>query len=157
MKKPKPQEIAAVDPLTKSPARQVDPILNCNICGLESAKLRAWREHDERDKPIGGTGALVFIGGDHPSCIKAMDKHPRLYSEVRGMPGHFPALCGSCPSRTGLTCSHPDLKANGGPGLHVTLSGYGADVIICRTGHGCHKMPTRATFCAGRKTLRSLP
>ncbi|TAL29066.1 MAG: hypothetical protein EPN98_21735 [Phenylobacterium sp.] len=154
-KKPGPAEIAAATPLTKALQRPADPMTACNVCGLDSAELRAWREHDERDQPIEGIGALVFIGGDHPDCIKVMEIHPRLYAEVRGMPGYFPALCGPCVSRSGLACSHPDLKANGGAGLYVTLSGFAAGAILCGRG-GCRTMPTRATACVGQRKLKAV-
>lgn len=124
--KPSVLEIRAARPLTAG--RDPDPPSCCNVCHLGSRQLGVWRERDEYDKPVEGTGALVFIGKDHPTCLKIMENHPRLYEEEEGQPGWFPALCGPCRLRDGLACRHTDLKENGGAGLQVMP----ADVRICR-------------------------
>lgn len=115
--KPSVTDIRARRPLTAD--RDPDPLECCNVCHLTSKQLGAWREHDEWDKPVPGDGALVFIGQDHPVCLRIMENHPRLYSKEEGLPGWFPLLCGRCRHRDGLACRHPDLRANGGKGLRA--------------------------------------
>lgn len=145
MKKPSAKAIAAAMPLTAR--RPVEPIGVCNVCGQPSADLGLWVEHDTRDKPIKGTGAYVYIARDHDACYKAMADHPRLYVEIMGGPGHFAMCCGPCSNRDGWSCRHPDLKANGGPGLLVHLRWsvpYGA--IVCPPPPGPR---ARAESCKG--------
>lgn len=154
-KKPSREAIEAADPLTRSRPRILmqDPLQACNVCGVPSGALRAWREHDERDLPIEGSEALVFIGGDHPRCIGDMERHPRLYSEEAGLHGTFPALCGPCEFRNGLACSHPRLRKNGGPGLRVVLDGIGlGGFVVCIRGRSGPVRPPlkNAVSCEGR-------
>jgi hypothetical protein len=145
----KKKPTAAV-PLSKASMRPADPITICNVCASSSDSLAVWREHDLRDQPIEGVDALVFIGKDHPACIKVMEAHPLLYAEVRGDPGTFPRLCGNCELRRGVTCTHPDLKANGGPGLTVKLDNPLRGVIICGS-RGRLTVVNHALSCTGRK------
>jgi len=155
MAKPSRVTIGAALPISRYPARGVDPIAVCNVCGEPSRELGVWREHDERDLPLAGDAHLVFIGRDHAACQKAMEKHPRLYEEVRGAPGHFPRLCGDCVQRRGFACTDPRLTSNGGEWLTVTLSGFGVGMILCgvRGRRGCYTPLTHATKCEGRRTL----
>ena len=151
VKKPNPAAIRAATPLTA--ARALDPRA-CSVCGLtvdpDDLPCEAWREHDERDRPISGNGALVFIGpGDaHADCRAVLERHPRLYARDAGWPGAFPTLCGPCVHRDGLVCRHPDLFANGGEGLSVKLDSLNAHVNMGR--RGCFWMPQHAHGCAGR-------
>lgn len=156
MKKPSASTIRNAEPLTARAARVgtaigPDRMLACNVCALPSEELTVWREHDERDQPIEGNGALVFIARDHAACIKAMENHPRLYAEETGLPGNFPKLCGGCTYRVALECTHPKLKKNGGPGLNVQLSNAFGNVIICSRGHGCHRPLRHAMSCEGQR------
>lgn len=147
-KKPTATEIRAVPPLSAAPRCPRDPITACNVCGLPSVRLALWREHDEFDRP---TKKVVFVDASdeaHAACRKALDDHPRLYARERGLPGYFPALCGSCTRRSGWRCTDPRLKANGGPGLRVSLSGLNA--IFCGPG-GCRSGLTDAVDCEGRE------
>ena len=156
MKKPSAAAIRAALPLSKLPTRGADPVLVCTVCGaaVDPSDLPStvWREHDERDLPIAGNGALVFLGPGkaHARCRKALDDHPRLYAEETGQPGAFPALCGGCAHRSGDACRHPDAKANGGPGLVVRLGTPFAGLIICSRGGGCHAPVANAVQCDGR-------
>lgn len=148
MKKPSPAAIQAVPPL--SAGRPPDPLTVCNVCRKTAFELRVWREHDERDLPIDGDAALVFIGHDdaHKACLKKMDQHPRLYVEVMGSPGYFPAVCGPCKSRDGFRCTHPKLMKNGGPGLLVQLRPLVPfNAIVCPPPRG---PKARAESCEGR-------
>lgn len=151
MSKPNVDAIRAALPLTRRHTRGDDPLAQCNICGQPSERLEAWREHNERDLPIEGPGALVFLGGDHPECRKALDEHPRLYDQRTGDPGTFPLLCGPCTLRRGLGCAHADLRSNGGAGLNVSLDGYAIRVHI--RGRGCQTLLRSAVRCVGRRTL----
>src|SRR5947209_1652107 len=105
MKKPKAEDIRHAPPLSKKSS-----LIACNICGLPETNLRAWREHDEKDRPIPGPEHLVFVGYDHKKCLATMEAHPRLYAEVTGEPGTFPRLCGMCRYRSRFDCLHPKLK-----------------------------------------------
>jgi hypothetical protein len=148
MKKPTATAILAAPPLSAHVF--LDKLSVCNVCAKPSEKLGAHRAHDERDRPIAGHRALVFIGDDHAECLKRMEDHPRLFDRVNGNPGHFPRLCGPCVHRKGMACTHKDLKANGGPGLLIKLAGMNA--IICSRGAGCRSMIGDALECAGRET-----
>ncbi len=143
----KPPATAIRAAMQLSAQRPEDPLSACNICGCASDDMGAWREHDERDQPIAGDDYVVFIGKDHSGCMKVMKKHPRLYAEEAGRPGHFPALCGPCRFRRDLGCTHPELKANGGPGLLVTIDqGFPKNVIICPP----PRIVRHARACKGR-------
>ncbi len=128
-RKPSTPTIRASAPLCPSPP--ADPLSACNVCGQPAEQLDAWRTHDEHDRPIAGVDALVFLGSDHAACRTKLNAHPRLFAEVTGVPGHFPRLCGPCAYRRDTSCSHPDLKANGGAGLNVSLDNAWAAGLIC--------------------------
>jgi hypothetical protein len=153
VKKPNPTAIQAATPLTALRPVPLDP-RTCSVCGLsvdpDDLPCEAWREHDENDRPIQGNSALVFLGpgAAHAACRAVLDKHPRLYARDAGWPGAFPTLCGPCVHRDGLACRHPDLFANGGNGLHISLDALRA--IVCSRGGGCHEPPKTVRACAGR-------
>lgn len=145
-KKPVPSQIRAAPPLSETLSRQA---FVC-ICGRPAERLRVWREHDDRDRPIEGDAALIFIGNDHEECIRRMEDHPRLYAEETGRPGLFPSLCGPCTYRAADRCTHPDLKANGGKGLLVTINGgLPKNVIVCPP----PQIVRRAEACKGREVV----
>ncbi len=149
MKKPSKTTIAQSPPLSVVPLT-ADRLAVCNVCGRPSEQLGAWRAHDERDVPIAGDRALVFVGVDHPACRKHLDEHPRLFGEEMGEPGHLPLLCGPCTHRAGLACQHPDLKSNGGPGLLIDLHDPLHGAIICGA-QGRIRLVRRALKCAGQE------
>jgi hypothetical protein len=151
-KKPSPKTIRETQPLSARPRWDAKGFV-CSVCGtpVAAAKLTAYREHDERDRPLLGNAAIVFLC-DSPPCKKALDDHPRLYTEDMGRPGAFPRLCGPCTRRDGDQCTDPSTKANGGPGLNVVLSGPG---IVFPNAHirsreGRVSLPVDAVECAGR-------
>lgn len=152
MKKPSAAAIRAAEPLSTTGARAIPAgqPFGCSICGRPTDSPTLWRESDERDQPIEGEQALVFIGRDHAACMKRMEAHPRLYVEERGDPGHFPRLCGDCPFRRSLGCSHPDLKANGGGGLKVMLANMLRGAIVCTKG-GRIREVNHALECVGKE------
>lgn len=135
-------------PLTRR--RPLDPLCACGICGEIAEEFVLWRECDERDRPIAGDGALVFVGLGHEHCEAVLDAHPRAYERAYGLPGHLPLLCAGCDFRRGMGCSHPALKANGGAGLLVSYHGL-SNVIICGQG-GCSRgLREDFTACEGRR------
>jgi len=73
-----------------------------------------WQEHDGRDEP---EPIAVMLCTTCSSDL--IDRHPRAYVRIsRRAP--FPGimdLCLDCRYRAGVTCTHPDRLANGGPGL----------------------------------------
>lgn len=152
MSKPSRATIAASTRLTETRHRVGAAMLRCNVCG-QGGPLRVYQECDERDKPI--PGALLYVGTDHRACVKAVNRHPRLYLDARAEPGTF-GICGHCIERDGSRCMHPKLLANGGPppGLRVTM-GHGEQGFLCgsfgleRTGE-----LGQAIKCEGRATLR---
>lgn len=149
-RKPTAAQIRAAVPLSTIAAVALagaDPITACNVCGKPSPRLALWFEHDEYDRP---TDTFIFVDeadDDHIDCREAIDKHPRLYAREVGLPGYFPTLCGPCRNRDGWRCRHPKLKANGGPGLRVSMDGMNA--IVCGRG-GCRSGITGARECEGR-------
>lgn len=161
MGKPTAAAIRSAESLTQEAKRFTNERTSiCEVCGVAvdpaDLPLTVWREHDERDRPIAGTGAIVFLGQgrEHAACRKKLDDHPRLYSEESGAPGHFPALCGPCVHRDGLACRHPDLYANGGTGLRITLTRLAA--VICTRGAGCHSPIQQAVACEGREVSKGV-
>ncbi len=124
----------------------------CQSCGHD-CDLTRWLEHDERDQP---TAVVVVLC--RPCSDRIIEPHPRLYAALDEYAPHSGsmALCRECSRRSGVSCTHPDLKANGGAGLNITMrrpdtafvSGRGAGGR--RTGwvHRIYHAPPSA--CAGR-------
>jgi hypothetical protein len=99
----------------------------CQICGqfdpLEGIKigrgiLNRWQEHDHNDRKE--HRVIVLCG----TCSKRVIKpHPRLYEALQPaqpFPGCM-ALCLDCKFRYGVSCTHPEAKANGGNGVILTV------------------------------------
>jgi len=128
----------------------------CQSCGRSKEgadtplTFERWEECDEWDKP---TGVLVVVCS--PCAKKLIEKHPRLYGFVdpwQPWPGAM-ALCIPCKHRNGLSCTHPQLAKNGGPGLKIIFP-KPDHAILC--GHGCryasiYHGPPKS--CAGREVL----
>lgn len=123
----------------------------CQGCGTEGPGLSRWREHDANDSP---TPVVVVL------CKRCEDerieKHPRLYarlSENEPAPGSM-GLCADCRHRDGTACAHPDLKANGGPGLMLTIP-QPTRVHVCRSPRRLSGWltiwPHEPRACAGRE------
>jgi hypothetical protein len=127
----------------------------CQLCGSEKSDIvefTMWWECDENDE-IDPEKILVTCRSE--ACGKTIDDHERLYREIswgRGGPGKFMLLCGNCINREGTRCTHPNLRANGGNGLKVTLSNL-PKAIVCfheNSKLGCVPMfPDPATRCEG--------
>lgn len=149
MPKPTAARIRNALPLSQRLERGADPLRQCGLCGLPSVDLRVYREHNEHDRPLAAASALVFLGRDHPSCMQAMEAHPRLYAEEMGEPGHFPAVCDVCTFRSGLQCTPHDLRANGGVGLRVELTDPFRGAILCGR-RGAIRPVRRALACVGQ-------
>lgn len=123
----------------------------CQACGWD-CDLSRWREHDEADRK---TATIVVL------CLKCsrtlIEPHPRLYARLddnEPLPGSM-YLCQDCLLRSGLRCDHPDLRANGGTGLTITVAKPHTALACVRggKGRGCHHItiwPAPPSACAGR-------
>ncbi len=153
-RKPSPSAIAVSAPLATVPL-SADRLAVCNVCGKAAQDLETWRAHDERDKPIFGVRALVFLGAGHTDCYAKLQAHPRQFAQEDPRPGYVPHLCGACMWRTGLECKNPDAKANGGAGIRLELSSMG---IVChgRGRGGCRPLLT-IIACNGRRVKEGAP
>lgn len=117
-----------MDRLTQTAAHPLgnDTFKRCQLCGHESddiCEFRFWRECDENDEP---EPYNILITCRKQECFRQIEEHKRLYIEMvwgTGQPGHLSLLCGDCSHRKGTRCTHPDLKANGGEGLELAMSG----------------------------------
>lgn len=96
--------------------------VSCQSCGQvddsDVCALERWIECDEWDRV---TKTLVVLCS--PCSRRLIDPHPRLYMHVDAReprPGSFP-LCADCRLREDLRCTSPRAKANGGPGVEVTV------------------------------------
>jgi len=129
-----------------------DRMAVCNVCGKPAEQLEVWRAHDERDARIPGDAAILFLGAGeaHKDCHRKLDAHVRLFAEEDGVAGYLPRLCGPCTFRTGLRCTHPSAKANGGPGLHLEREPNFAIVCFGRGRGGCQRSLRPALTCAER-------
>lgn len=99
----------------------------CQLCGefdaLEVIKvgqgiLNRWREHDHHDRPEHRVIVLCKSCSD-----RVIKPHPRLYEALQPsepFPGCM-AICLECKHRSGVSCTHPDAKANGGNGVMITI------------------------------------
>lgn len=148
-------EIAAATPLSRSMMCPSDRLAGCNVCGKPAEEFDLYLEHGAGDLPPPEDqrrAALVYLGRDHRDCLKVLEAHPRLYAQVRGDPGHFPLLCGPCQNRREMSCTHPDLKANGGAGLNVSLLDPLRGVIACNS-RGRIKVVHTAMNCVGRVAI----
>lgn len=126
----------------------------CQSCGLiadpsDAVALKKWIEHDPWDRP---TTTLVILCG--PCSRGLVDPHPRLYKEMHWWHPHPGAmeLCHGCAFQKQLACTHRDLKANGGPGLHVKFPRPDSAHLNYGGGRGefIHLFKGPPTSCAGR-------
>src|SRR6185437_312395 len=127
----------------------------CQSCGWD-CDLARWQECDEFDHK---TPTVVVL------CLKCgqelIESHPRLYhrlSHYEPLPGSM-ALCGACRCRAGVSCTHPDLRANGGAGLRLTIAKPNV-AFVCGRGSGGKQVggqrtiwPAPASDCAGREVM----
>src|SRR5579862_2648024 len=125
---------------------------NCGITGELGADLVGWQEHDWADRP-----EPILIVLCRPCGEEIIEPHPRLYRPLarnEPWPGAM-KLCTDCSWRTGIQCLHPDLKANGGPGLGIMspepqrIHVLTQDKRGRRSGHWKLAWPAPATSCAG--------
>ena len=98
--------------------------------------LTLWVECDDYDRPDASRKLVLCSACDRtdatgkplPSGAKGkggvIDRHPRLYH----LPTHnAPVIgampqCGACKHRSGLSCTNPQSKSNGGPGMPIGVS-----------------------------------
>lgn len=86
--------------------------------GEQVSNCQRWREHDDKDAPTDVIVYLCEACGD-----EIINPHPRLYSRVAWnevTPGKM-GFCLFCDHFNNLTCKHPALIANGGPGLKIDI------------------------------------
>lgn len=119
----------------------------CQSCG-SAGELTRWRECDEWDKP---TAVVVVLCA---KCSKKLiDPHPRLYHQLQEnepFPGSM-QICLDCPMRSGVSCTSPLAKSNGGPGMQILAHGFSG--FFCGGPNaGYHTLYERApSECAGRE------
>lgn len=143
--------------LTETAKHPLDTFNRCQLCGYASndiCEFRMWYECDDDDQPEKDKVLIACR-----KCEPTITDHPRAYWQLewgRGEPGHFILLCGPCPWRKGVDCSHPHLKKNGGEGLEVKVSHPLGHVMVCVCGEdgesdGLHCEPSFAPFteCEG--------
>ncbi len=90
----------------------------CQGCSVGPPGLARWREHDQDDRPEFTVVVLCKACSD-----RLIDEHPRLYGLLQRhepQAGCMP-ICVDCAHRKGVSCSSPDAKANGGPGVVLTV------------------------------------
>ena len=96
----------------------------CQACGLQVLfdplpklpQLRRWQEHDDGDRP-----EPIVVVLCKPCSNRLIEPHPRLYREMQAFephPGSMP-ICDDCTRREGVSCRHPEAKANGGQGVEL--------------------------------------
>lgn len=108
----------------------------CQSCGASGPVLARWRECDDGDRP---TPVLVVLCDNCGDAL--IEPHPRAYSLLspnEPAPGAMP-LCLDCRHRAGAACGHPAAKANGGPGVMLTLPRPSTGIVCSRgkKGRGC--------------------
>lgn len=127
----------------------------CRSCGTTDAAgkaLELWQEHDHEDKPEPRYLLLC------PSCSdRLIEPHVRLYSMLHKWapaPGAMD-ICAPCLNRTACLCVCKEAKANGGPGINITVSkpttGFwdGRDKKGRRTGGRFMDFPAPPSACSG--------
>lgn len=89
----------------------------CARCG-GSDDLSRWQEHDALDVPEPVVVVLCVA-----CALAVVEPHPRLYAQLdpyQPWPGCMP-VCADCTLRDGTRCTSPAAKANGGPGVLLTM------------------------------------
>lgn len=116
----------------------------CQACGFEvgpprndvervvrfHAYLSRWIECDAWDRHDENSPVVVLC---EPCSKKLIESHPRLYVDLwpdTPRPGCMP-ICVDCTHRSGVSCTHPRAKANGG------------EAVLLKFKHP----PTRAHLC----------
>jgi hypothetical protein len=131
----------------------------CQSCGAEDRSAmkaegigtKRFEEHDDMDQPEHRIVVLCR------ACQRDLiDAHPRLYRRLDAnepWPGCMD-LCLDCRHRTGVTCAHPTLKANGGTGLQITTRRPTTAHINLGRGRGywTRLYPEAPTACARKET-----
>jgi hypothetical protein len=109
--------------LTDGPGEQHP--LKCRMCGRTKEECpidrgpERWQECDHNDRPENCLIILCRVCSD-----KVIKPHPRLYINRANndpWPGAM-AICVDCKLRQGTACTAPEAKANGGPGVMLTVA-----------------------------------
>jgi hypothetical protein len=145
-----PVRLQFTDPLQELDAGRPQDIWGEIAQVLDPPKgVYGWQEHGDTDSP---EPIVVML------CTTCSDRlivpHPRLYRQLapnEPFPGVM-ELCLGCRFRTGVRCTHPALKANGGPGLKIEIGP--PDVAMVHGVRGGQKVILYrhpAKECAGRE------
>lgn len=133
-------------------AGPIETFKRCQLCAYESddiCEFWQWIECNDTDEPTD----KILITCRRSRCMKEISDHPRLYIQMewgKGKPGQFMLLCGDCKFRNDSSCTHPDLKSNGGQGLEIRFQSV-MPFIAC-TKDGMIKGGTNpAVHCAGKE------
>ena len=131
----------------------------CQLCGYESDDICEFRFHQECDENDNKEPYNILITCNQDACFQKIEQHERLYVELawsNGEPGHFSLLCGDCPHRDGVRCTHPNLKVNGGEGLTLAMANDPIHrAVVCyhtddnEYGLTCRRPTPPFTGCAG--------
>lgn len=98
---------------------------DCRSCGASAdaagaVTLDRWLEADDADRFNDRSPVVVLC---RPCSNRLIEPHPRLYHR---MPPTWPragsmSICLDCKHLSGVSCLHPRAKANGGPGVQLTI------------------------------------
>jgi hypothetical protein len=122
----------------------------CGFCNRrydDICEVNLWHEYDPADLP---TDQYVVVCRSN-ECQQKLEDHPMLFTEVpwsAGGPGKFILVCRNCPHRKDFTCTNPNLRTNGGPGLEVKFTNPLGGMIVC-SDSGCHRPQPVAYSCEG--------
>jgi hypothetical protein len=86
--------------------------------GLMRLSLDRWQECDHNDHR---EARVIVLCNKCSAAI--IEPHPRLYHRLQPndpFPGCMD-LCVDCKLRSGVSCTAPEAKANGGPGVMITI------------------------------------
>ena len=122
----------------------------CQQCGESCSPPTWWEECDEEDRP---SGVLVILCA---GCAQRLiESHPRLYHRL-DWPAPRPGamdICAECRHRQELSCRHPDLRANGGAGLSISVPRPMTAMLCFGGGRGrtARLYPHEPRECVGRE------
>lgn len=107
----------------------VDRVLERQGC----LRLERWIECDAWDRD---TPTVVVLCAR--CSARLIERHPRLYKALGPDTPHpgCMRICLDCRLRDGTRCTHPDAKANGGPGVRLGFDRPPVRGHVCGRGRG---------------------
>lgn len=145
--------------LTERPPFPLTTFKRCQLCGYEDEDICSFRmlvECDDLDEPEFDRVLVVCRKEPGHSCIQWIENHPRLYLEGPWSavgPGRFMLICGDCKFRSGASCTHKNLKINGGEGLDLQVSRPLGNVRVCFSDGTASTDFGVFTSCSGKDIL----